>query len=643
MAAALAGPAAGEQASQPTSPEAGYLALGNFHSCALNVSTVRCWGYGVNGQLGYGDVRSIGDDEVPSSVGPVDLDPGPGVGTAEAIGAGSVHTCALLTGGTVRCWGFGGNGRLGYGNTDVIGDNEAPGSVGPVDLDPGPGVGTVKAISAGNGHTCAVLDGGAVRCWGFNLEGRLGYGNTDAIGDDEAPGSAGPVDLDPGPGFGAAKAVATGGFHTCALLEAGAVRCWGFGGSGRLGYGNIADIGRTPETKPDTVGPVDLDPGPGTGIAKAITAGTGHTCAILENGSVRCWGSNGSGQLGYGNTRNIGDDEIPAAVLPVDLGSNRTAKAIRAGGEHTCALLDDDSVRCWGYAGFGQLGYGNTNDIGDDEAPGSVGPVDLDPGPGFGTAKAISAGTLHTCARLSDDSVRCWGRGSNGRLGYCDERTIGENETPGSVGPVHLGTAAGGARCAGGDSTTTPPPTAPGTYALDPRLAEAARLAGLRSCLRRVSSHARREVRRARRLSGARRARALRHARRHRRQLRRRCLKRYGRTPGRVTGLTARARSGRKILLTFKAPGSDGSRPPAARTYLIKQSRRPIRTARAFRRAPALCKGRCPFNITSVGTTLTLTVTDLRRRARYYFAVAARDNVSRRTGPRSKTAKARVR
>jgi len=96
-------------------------------------------------------------------------------------------------------------------------------------------------------------------------------------------------------------------------------------------------------------------------------------------------------------------------------------------------------------------------------------------------------------------------------------------------------------------------------------------------------------------------------------------------------------------VLTFKATGSDGSRPPAARTYLIKQSRRPIRTARGFARASSLCKGRCSFTVTKVGATVSLTVTNLRRRARYYFAIAARDNVSKRTGPRSRTVKTRVR
>ena len=172
-------------------------------------------------------MNSIGDDETPRSAGAADLDPDLGVGLAEAISAGSAHTCGLLDGGAVRCWGFGRDGRLGYRNSDTIGDNETPGAAGPVDLDPGPGIGVAKAISAGNGHTCAVLVGGAVRCWGFALDGRLGYGNVDTIGDDETPGQVGPVDLAPGAGTGTARVVSAGGFHKCALLEDGTVRLWG--------------------------------------------------------------------------------------------------------------------------------------------------------------------------------------------------------------------------------------------------------------------------------------------------------------------------------------------------------------------------------------------------------------------------------
>ncbi len=630
--ATLPGPAGAEQASQPTSPAAGQTTTGNFHSCAVNAFTVRCWGYGGDGQLGYGNTNSIGDDETPGSVGPVDFDPGTGTGTAKAISAGNVHSCALLDEGAVRCWGFGGDGRLGYGNANAVGDDETPGSAGPVDLDPGDGLGTAKAISAGNGHSCALLGPGDVRCWGFNSTGQLGYGNTDTIGDDEPPGSVGPVDLDPGTGTGAAKAISAGGFHTCAILDAdagaedGAVRCWGFGGLGQLGYGTAgcpapgepagpcpAIVGRDPDKTPDRFGPVDLDPGDGLGTAKAISAGLRHTCAILggaQDGAVRCWGDGSGGQLGYGNFKIIGDNETPDSVEPVDLGLDRKATAIKAGGEHTCAVLDDDSVRCWGNGDFGRLGYGNTDTIGDDEKPGPFGPVDLDPGAGLGTATAISAGGSQTCARLADDSVRCWGRGSNGRLGYCNEANVGDNESPGSVGPVDLGVPGMPGQPCPSPPPPPPPPEDPYPAAL---AAQAARGKAFRACLGTNPTPQRRAY----------------------------CVRRYGRTPGRVNDLAARAAGGARIRLSWGAVGTDGSNPPAARSYLVKQSPRPMTTAGDFARAPSLCKGRCSFNVTRIGARLSLTITNLRR-TRYYYIIKARDNVTGRLGPPSRMVSARV-
>ena len=148
-----------------------------------------------------------------------------------------------------------------------------------------------------------------------------------------------------------------------------------------------------------------------------IDAAEKHSCAIITDGTVRCWGRGGEGRLGYGNTSDIGDDETPGSVGPVDLGTGRTAVAISAGSaRHTCALLDDGAVRCWGSGTLGRLGYGNTTTIGDDETPGSVGPVDLGAGR---TAVAITTGADHTCALLDDGTVRCWGTAS-GQLGYGD-------------------------------------------------------------------------------------------------------------------------------------------------------------------------------------------------------------------------------
>src|SRR3954453_5898528 len=277
-----------------------------------------------------------------------------------------------------------------------------------------PGFPPAAQIDAGQNHTCA-LQSGAVRCWGYNLEGELGLGNADTIGDDETPAAAPPVDLGSGH---SAVAISAGEFHTCAIFNDGTVRCWGFGQNGRLGTGSVANIG---DDEPVTsVPPVDL----GTGrTAKAISAGGSHTCAILDDNTVRCWGYAFWGELGYGNPDpdpmtpdvepmpvDIGDNETPASVGPVNLGSGRTAKAISAGDLHTCAILDNDTVRCWGRGQDGQLGYGNQQNVGDRDTPASAGPVDLG---GGHTAKAISAGVAETCAILDDGNVRCWGFGGD--------------------------------------------------------------------------------------------------------------------------------------------------------------------------------------------------------------------------------------
>ncbi len=648
--------AAAEQSSQPSSAAAAALDVGRYHACArLPDASLRCWGYGADGSLGYGNRRTIGDDETPAAAGPVDLGAGRSV---VGLSAGDVHTCAVLDDGSVRCWGFGGDGRLGYANVTQIGDDEAPGSVGPVDLGAGR---TAKAVTAGGAHSCAVLDDDTVRCWGYGFDGRLGYAgaiandnNVASIGDNETPGSVGPVKLGPGR---TARAVTAGRFHTCALLDDGAVRCWGLGSSGQLGYGNARNIGD--DETPDAVDPVKLG-----GRAIALVAGAFHTCALLDGGAVRCWGFGGNGRLGYANTNSIGDDESPDVAGPVDLGAGRSAVALAAGGDHTCALLDDGTVRCWGFGGNGRLGYANKASVGDDETPGSVGPVDLGQGR---TAVAISAGGDSTCARLDDGGVRCWGEGNSGRLGYCNTNAIGDDEAPGSVGPVDLGVPGNrGTGCASppeppsalapgsavapaapgaapGPSTPPPPSVVrvPSLKAVAALATQRRRATALRSCLRATVRRASDERRRARRGPGRGRARTKRQIARRAASRRRGCLERLGRTPGRVTTLDARAAGPGRLTLTFRATGTEFSKPPAARSYVIKQSLRPIRSARDFRSAFALCKGVCTFKVSDVGAKTSLNVTDLRRRTTYYYAVAARDNVSGRAGRRSKSVSAR--
>ena len=341
---------------------------------------------------------------------------------AVQVSCGGMHTCAVLDNGRVRCWGANASGQLGYGHTENIGDDETPASAGFVDVG-----GNVTAIAAGGWHTCALLDTGSVRCWGAGTFGQLGYGNTETIGDDETPASAGDVDVG-----GTVVDIAAGARHTCALLDTGSVRCWGGGDTadynfGQLGYGigNTSAIG-------DNETPASAGDVPVGGTVLQIATGYDHTCAMLDTGEVRCWGLVLYGRLGYGTSEgweNIGDNETPASVGPVNMGG--TAVAVAAGGAHTCALLESGAVVCWGRNEYGQLGYGNTEDIGDDELPYTAGGVDVG-----GEVETVDLGSQNSCALLSDGSVRCWGQSY---LGYVNNENVGDDETPASAGDIDVG------------------------------------------------------------------------------------------------------------------------------------------------------------------------------------------------------------
>lgn len=310
------------------------LAANEDHTCGLtDTGTVRCWGDGARGRLGYGDLEDVGDDETPADVGDIAVG-----GVVNQIAAGATHTCALLSGGAVRCWGDGRDGQLGYGNTEDIGDDELPQDAGDVSLGA-----PATRIAAGWLHTCALTDEGAVRCWGRGPA--VGQGLTlvgERIGDDELPSSVGDVDIG-----GVAVDVFSSGAVACALLDTGGVRCWGEGSHGTLGYGNAETIG---DDEPPAAGGAVLL----TGSVQRVAMGNRHVCAVLDTGALRCWGWNDRGQLGYGDNEHIGDDEPMAAVGTVDL--DAPVLSVGLGSHHSCAVLEGDRVRCWGSNSAAQLG-----------------------------------------------------------------------------------------------------------------------------------------------------------------------------------------------------------------------------------------------------------------------------------------------
>jgi alpha-tubulin suppressor-like RCC1 family protein len=395
---------------------------GNDTCVGLADSSLKCWGGNASGKLGLGDKNARGDNA--NEMG-VNLPPVP-LGTnrkVKAISSGGLLTCAILDDNTARCWGSNIFGELGQGDTIDRGDNG--GEMGDALLAISLGTGrTAKAISAGGAFACAILDDNTVKCWGNNTTGQLGQGDINARGDNaNEMGTNLPI-VQLGTGR-TAKSISAGGTHVCAILDDNTVKCWGENTSGQLGLGDINNRGDNANEMGVSLPIVAL----GTGrTAKAIAAGTSHVCAILDDNTVKCWGDNSTGQLGLGDKNARGDNanEMGVNLPPVPLGTGRTAKAITAGVGFTCVILDDNTVKCWGDAGLGQLGLGDKNARGDNAGEmGDTLPI-VTLGTGR-TARTISSGFNHTCANLDDNTVKCWGGNTVGQLGLGDKAARGDN------------------------------------------------------------------------------------------------------------------------------------------------------------------------------------------------------------------------
>jgi alpha-tubulin suppressor-like RCC1 family protein len=378
------------------------IAAGGSKTCALTgVGAVKCWG-GVD------------------ALTPVDAFGLTGVGLA----LGYAHQCVLTSGGGVKCWGANDYGQLGDG-TNVDRAN-------PVDV---LGLTTgIAAVTTGDRHTCVLTSHGGVKCWGLNNDGQVGDGTTvhRSSAADVAGLASGVV------------ALSGGGDHTCALTQAGAVRCWGSNSNGELGNGSSDGSFSSP------VSVTGLD----TGVV-AIAAGGLHTCALTSVSAVKCWGRNVQGQLGDGTMTNRNS---PVDVVGL---ANDVAKLV-AGGGHTCALSSGGAISCWGFNFAGQLGDGTTTNR---SRPVAV--------PGWERNMAgVAAGEGHTCARSAGGGVKCVGLNAVGQLGDGTQanRAVPKNVARFAEGVVSVSsgllhtcglTAAGGVMCWGdnldgqlGDGTT---------------------------------------------------------------------------------------------------------------------------------------------------------------------------------------------
>ncbi|HAZ13275.1 MAG: hypothetical protein A2X86_08065 [Bdellovibrionales bacterium GWA2_49_15] len=417
---------------------------------------VRCWGDNNLGALGYPGNPRVGDNELPYTVGDVQiLSPAELVAgkTVEILRNGTgLNTCAIISDGTLRCWGYNSYGSLGLGHTNVIGDNEYPYTAGDVPVFTATEIADGRKVAdvlMGYDFTCIVSDLAQVKCFGGNFNWQLGLGNSAAtnIGDYEFPSE---VTVFPQILSASEKTsgrsiskITSGGDSHCTLFQDKGVRCWGSNAFGQIGYPGLAKIGD--DELPSSVGdvqilsPAELSSGM---TVEVIRQGGRHSCAILSTGALRCFGYNGTASLGLGHLNNIGDNEHPYTAGDIsifnetEISAGRRVVDAALGFEHTCMVSDLGQVKCWGSNLQNQLGYPGATILGDDELPSTYGYVDMGGTVQLLQAKTFDAGRLHTCAMMSDDNLRCWGRALEGQLGY--GRTSNPSITPASWGNVPL-------------------------------------------------------------------------------------------------------------------------------------------------------------------------------------------------------------
>lgn len=381
------------------------ISVGFDHSCAVNTSgEVLCWGASGDGKRGDNRLLS-GNDFTSSNFVFATFTPSrTNLSGVSKVVAAKSHSCALMTDKTVKCWGKAGDYRVGSGS----GAAWFPTTV--------PGVSNVIALAAGNDHTCALKGDKTVMCWGVNSKGQLGK--------PVSPRSA-PTLVS---GLTNVKQIAANQYNTCALLSDKTVKCWGNNDQGQIGNGVRSN---TPVSSPSAVIKTVGSTSKLSNVAK-IALGHGYSCALLENGSAKCWGLNSSYQLGDGTRAN--------RLVPVYVknGSSYLSKVtdISAGLSHTCAATEDSLLKCWGDNSNGQLG--NTTSVA------SSTPVDIaiagskkQPLSNIDNVKQVAAGPHHSCAVLHDKTVKCWGRNDNAQIGSGAVTTGTSPQPPVSVGNIN--------------------------------------------------------------------------------------------------------------------------------------------------------------------------------------------------------------
>jgi len=360
----------GEATGASTKTAMSRLASGNGYSCrVITGGHITCWGRNVNGQLGTGST------DAKSSPALVGL----GGATATAVAVGAVHTCAVMTDTTVKCWGRGEFGRIGDGNAAAT-DRFLPMTV-CADSGCSTNLTGVASLALSYEASCALKTDGTVWCWGDNNDWQLGT--------DPSTSVTGSTYARQVPNLSSIKSISSGDYHTCVIKSDDTPWCWGTGSMGQLGNGSFST------SVPSAVTLA------GVGTVKAIAGGYGHTCVIKSDDVVGCWGSNWFGETGSGTLTMYETSLVTPQVGGVDV----TAKAVSITGNSTCVVTLNDEVACWGgymdggsntAAGLG--GYAGFSAKARAVVAGTSGTV------------AVAVGHRHTCAVINDGSMTCWGR-----------------------------------------------------------------------------------------------------------------------------------------------------------------------------------------------------------------------------------------
>jgi len=369
------------------------VSTNNSSTCATNATGgVDCWGDNSFGRLGN---NTTTNSETPVAV--VGVSDSGTLSGVTSVSVGYDSTCATLSTGGVDCWGYNRDGELGNNTT-----TQEPTPVAVVDVgNTGAFLSGVASVSVGVESACAALTTGGVDCWGSNIDGDLGLGNTTTT-NSETPVAV--VGVGGTGTLSGVTSVSVGFYSTCATLSSGGVDCWGFNASGQLGNNSA-----TQEPAPVEVVGVN-----GTGTLSGVTsvsANDNSTCATLTTGGVDCWGSNNSGQLGNNTTTS---SETPVEVVGVGGTSTLSgATSVSVGYDSACAMLSSGGVDCWGLNIEGELGDNNTT------SPGLT-PVEVVGVNGtdyLSGVTSVSVGYEATCAMLSSGGVDCWGLNDEGQLG----------------------------------------------------------------------------------------------------------------------------------------------------------------------------------------------------------------------------------